>query len=264
MDISTRWWLRRCLKCQARKTSCQTIRWPTFSLPLPNGPCIFVSVDHLGPLPLTPRGNAYILLYTDHFSRRTDRYTTAEAQFTAPGTADILVDCHIPLWGCTATLLSDNGPRFCAKLSLALYDRFGINKIATSSYHPCTNGGIERVNHTTALMLAMVGDEQQTDWDIQLPHAESAYKARSAQPPDFSALHGNTDKTYTPPASHPPLLVRHPFTMPPVQPLLRQMRIGGASAGPGRNISCSRVQLPPRTLWFQRFSSNTLPSGTHL
>ena len=114
MDISTRWWLRRCLKCQARKISRQTIRWPTFSLPLPNGPCILVSVDYLGPPPLTPRGNAYILLYTDRFSRRADMYTTAEAQFTAPGTADILVDRYIPLWGCTVTLLYDNGLRFCA------------------------------------------------------------------------------------------------------------------------------------------------------
>ena len=122
-----------------------------------------------------PRGKAYIFLFTDRFSRRADMYATEEAQFTASGTTDILVDRCIPLWGCPDTLLSDNGFRFCSKLSLALYDRLGTNKIATSSYHPCTNGGVECVNHTMALMLAMVGDEQQTDWDIQLPHVESAY-----------------------------------------------------------------------------------------
>ena len=60
MDISTRWWLRRCLKCHGRKTSCQTICWPTLSLQLPNGPGILFSVDYFGPLPITPRGNAYI------------------------------------------------------------------------------------------------------------------------------------------------------------------------------------------------------------
>ena len=102
-------------------------------------------------------------------------YATTEAQFTASGTADILVDRHIPLWGCPVTLLSDNGLQFYSKLSLALYDRLGINKIATSSYHPCTNGGVERVKHTMALMFAMVGDEQLSDWDIQPPHVESAY-----------------------------------------------------------------------------------------
>ena len=95
INISTCWWPRRCLKCQAPKTSPQTIRWPAFSLPLPNGPGILVSVDYFVPLPLKPRGNGYILLFTDKFSRRADKYATTEARFTAFGTADILVGRHI-------------------------------------------------------------------------------------------------------------------------------------------------------------------------
>ncbi|CAB1099587.1 unnamed protein product [Ectocarpus sp. CCAP 1310/34] len=47
------------------------------------------------------------------------------------------------------------------------------------SYHssstPETNGGTERVNHTMAQMLAVVGNEQQNDWDVHLPHIEFAY-----------------------------------------------------------------------------------------
>ena len=31
-DVSVRWWIRRCLHCQARKTSRHTTRWPTLSL----------------------------------------------------------------------------------------------------------------------------------------------------------------------------------------------------------------------------------------
>ena len=90
MDICTRWWVRHCLKCQARKTSRHTARWPVISLPLPNGPGETVSVDYFGPLPLTPRGNTYILLFTDRFSRRADMYAVTAAEFTAEGTADIL------------------------------------------------------------------------------------------------------------------------------------------------------------------------------
>ena len=105
----------------------------------------------------------------------TTEAATTEAEFTASGTADILVDRCFPLWGCRVSLLSDNDLQLCSKLSRALYERLDINKIATSSYHPCTNGGVERVNHTMALMLAMVGDEEQENWDLQLPHVESAY-----------------------------------------------------------------------------------------
>ena len=80
------------------------------------------------------------------------------AEFTAEGTADILV--NKPLWGCPASLLSDNGLQFCFKLSLAVYKLLGMRKIPTSAYHPIGNDGVERVNHTMAQMLAMVVNER--------------------------------------------------------------------------------------------------------
>ena len=43
-----------------------------------------------------PRGNSCILLVTDRFSSRAD--TFAAAEFTAEGTANILVKKYIPLW----------------------------------------------------------------------------------------------------------------------------------------------------------------------
>ena len=48
-------------------------------------------------------------------------------------------------------------------------------QIATNSYHPNGNGGVERVNHTMAQMLAMVVNELQNNRDVQLPHVELAY-----------------------------------------------------------------------------------------
>ena len=97
MSISTRWWLRHCLKCQARKTSRLTVLWPVISMPLPEGPGIVVSVDYFGLIPVTPRGNTYILLFTDRFSHRADMYTVTAAEFTAEGTANILINRYIPL-----------------------------------------------------------------------------------------------------------------------------------------------------------------------
>ena len=99
IDVSARGWIRRCLHCQARKASRQTVRWPTLSLPLPNGPGITVSVDYFGPLPLTPRGHVHILLFTDRFSRRANMFAVSAENFKAAGTADILLNEYIPLWG---------------------------------------------------------------------------------------------------------------------------------------------------------------------
>ena len=113
-------WLRHCLKCQARKISRLTVRWPVISMPVPEGPGITVSVDYFGPLPVTPRGNTYILLFTDRFSRRADMYAITVAKFTAECTANILINRYIPLWVCPGSILSENGLQVCSKLSQAV------------------------------------------------------------------------------------------------------------------------------------------------
>ena len=110
MEACTKWWVRRCLKCQARKTSRQTVRWPVLPIPLPNSAGVAFSVDYFGPLPTTARGNSYILFFTDRFSRRADMFAVTTAEFTAEGTVNIQVNRSIPLWGYPLTLLSDDGP----------------------------------------------------------------------------------------------------------------------------------------------------------
>ena len=163
------------LEVPSAETPRLIIRCPIITMPLPEGPGVAVSVDYFGPLPVTPRGNTYILLFTDRFSRRADMFPVTAAEFTAEDTAKILVNQYIPLWGCPHTILSDNGLQFCSKLSQAVYQLLGVHKLATSSYHPNCNGGVERVNHTMAQMLAMVVNERQDDWDLHLPHVKFAY-----------------------------------------------------------------------------------------
>ena len=63
------------------------VRWPVISIPLPEGPGIAVSVNYFDPLPVAPRGNTYILLFTDRVSGRSDMYAVTAAEFTAEGTA---------------------------------------------------------------------------------------------------------------------------------------------------------------------------------
>ena len=87
MEVCTKWWVRRCLKCQARKTSRQTVRWPVLPTPLPNSPGIAVSVDYFGPLPITARGNSEVLLFTDRFSRRADMLSLPRPKPKAPQTS---------------------------------------------------------------------------------------------------------------------------------------------------------------------------------
>ena len=161
MNICSRWWLHHCLKCRARKKSRMTVRWPITSMPLPEGPGIAVNVDHYGPVPVTPRGNTYILLFADGFSRRADMVVVTADTFTAEGTANIPINRYIPLWRCSRSTLSDHDLQFRSKLSHAVYKLLGVRKISTRSYHPNGNGGMDRVNHTMAQMLTVVVNELQ-------------------------------------------------------------------------------------------------------
>ena len=143
-------------------------------MPLSEGPGIAISVDYFGPLPVTPRGNTYILLITDKFSRRADIFAVTAAEFTAEGTANILVNQCNPLWRCPRTILSGNRLQLSSKLSQAVYQLLRVHRLATSSYLPNGNGGVERVNHTMVQMLALVAHERQDAWDLHLPHVEFA------------------------------------------------------------------------------------------
>ena len=62
-------------------------------------------------------------------------YAVTAAEFTAEGTANILINRYIPLWECPRSILSDNGVQLCSKLSQAVYKLLGVQKIVTSSYH---------------------------------------------------------------------------------------------------------------------------------
>ena len=77
-------------------------------------------------------------------------YAVCAAQFTAVGTANILVNDYIPKWGCPKSLLTDNGRQFCSELSSAVCRMMGIRKLTTSAYHVMGNGGTERDNRTMA------------------------------------------------------------------------------------------------------------------
>ena len=47
-------------------------------------------------------------------------YAVTAAECPAEGTANILINRYIPLWGCPRSILSDNDLRFSSKLAVPL------------------------------------------------------------------------------------------------------------------------------------------------
>ena len=75
-----------------------------------------VSLDLLGYLPTTARGNAYVFLVVDLLSRHDEAYAITKGGNNTEGCAVQLVNYYTPRWGHPHTSLSDRRAGFVSKM----------------------------------------------------------------------------------------------------------------------------------------------------
>ncbi|CAI5669096.1 unnamed protein product [Oreochromis niloticus] len=134
-----------------------------------------VAVDVMGPFPRTDRGNRYVLVAMDYFTKWPEAYAIPDQE--AETVADVLVEGMFSRFGTAETLHSDQGRNFESKVFAAMCKRLGIKKTRTTPLHPQSNGLVERFNRTLAQQLAMLTSEHQQDWDYHLPLILMAYRS---------------------------------------------------------------------------------------
>ena len=161
--------VRNCAICQQQKNSHQPDS--TTKRHLYTGrPWQRVAIDFTGPLDETPRGNKWILVVTDHFSRWCDAYPLPDS--TAESAARVLEERVFSQFGIPETIHSDQGRQFTSRLFEQLCTLWGCDKTQTSPYRPQANGLCERLNRTLGDALrTMLADRELpvNDWDLLLP-----------------------------------------------------------------------------------------------
>ena len=75
------------------------------------------------------------------------------------------------------TIQSDNGKAFVSVLSKELMKRSHIAQAHSTTYHPQTNGLVERQNRTLVNILRVYCSRYMTDWDKYLPQVVGAYSS---------------------------------------------------------------------------------------
>lgn len=135
--------VRLCPSC-ARKNLKGQKKTTMLKLFPPSKPLEFVALDLLGPLPMTTKGNRFILVIGDRYSKVTQAVPLAE--ITADNVAHAFVKHWILPYGVPLLVLSDNGSQFAAKFFQAVFAALGIKQLFTSTYDPQCNGQIERFN----------------------------------------------------------------------------------------------------------------------
>ena len=79
--------------------------------------------------------------------------------------------------GCPITFQSDNGKAFVAELTKELMKRSQVAQAHSTTYHPQTNGLVERQNRTLVSMLRVYCSRYMDDWDKHLPQVMGVYNS---------------------------------------------------------------------------------------
>lgn len=130
-------------------------------------------MDFWGPVRTSAEGNRYVLVLTDNLSK----YVIAKAMpsNTAKATAEFIMNEFIMVHGAPERLITDNGVHFNNTLLQTITSTMHIAHAFSASYHPQTNGQIERFNATFCTQLAKYYDENKDDWDEYLQSIVYAY-----------------------------------------------------------------------------------------
>ena len=167
-------WVKQCTSCAKRKSPAPKFRAEL--RPFQVGvPLQKVGIDIFGPLPRSKRGNRYILVVTDYFTKWAEAYPLRSQD--AQTVARVLVEQFICRYGVPENIHSDQGSNFESEVFRSMCQLLGIHKTRTTPYHPQSDGLAERLNRTIQTMLTFYVSQDQSDWDEHLPYIMMAYRA---------------------------------------------------------------------------------------
>ena len=174
LQSDVRSYIAGCETCSKRKEPIPTKRAP-MQIVRSGYPMERLAIDILGELPQTNKGNKYILVISDYFTKWTEALPMPNME--ACTVAKILVEDILCRFGIPQKIHSDQGRQFESKLFQEMCKMLGIDKTRTTPYHPQSDGMVERFNRTLATMLSAYVDSNQKDWDDQLPYVMMAYRS---------------------------------------------------------------------------------------
>jgi transposase InsO family protein len=158
-------YVRNCPSCQRYKTPQQQL--PGKMYPTPNRqPWETVSTDLVGPLPRSSRGNCYVVVMQDRFTKWVQCRAVRKA--TARAVTQALYEEVITRFGCPVTVISDNGTQYSGGTFRTLLQELGIVHRLTPPYTPQANP-VETTNKTLKIMVAQFCKAGQKKWDARLP-----------------------------------------------------------------------------------------------
>ena len=183
-------YVKFCDPCQRRKGNREFVA-PLGDVEEPTAPFEVTSMDITGPYLQTPRGNKYLLTFVDHFSKYVEAYPMPDQK--AETCARIYASNIITRHGTGSQLITDQGAAFMSSFFQETCKVLGIRRTRTTSWHPASNGVVERWHRTLHTGISHYINSANTNWDTLVPFFLMAYRATPNTVTGFSPfylLHG--------------------------------------------------------------------------
>lgn len=164
--------IQNCDSCQLKKLTRVKTRQPMTLTDTPGVAFDKISMDVVGPLPITPSGYSHILTIQDLLTKFF--IAIPLKQTTAVDIADALINSFICKFGAPKAILTDQGSNFLNSLIRSVTKRFKITQCRTTAFHPQSNGSIERSHHVLSEYLKHFINQRQS-WDQWLDMATFSY-----------------------------------------------------------------------------------------
>ncbi|UYV65014.1 K02A2.6-like [Cordylochernes scorpioides] len=167
-------WVRQCTECASRKgpKTRSRAKLKTYNV---GAPFERIAIDIMGPLPRSDKGNRYILVAMDYFTKWPEAFPLADQE--AETVAETLISQFFSRFGVPMQIHTDQGRNFESRLFAQMCKLLGSHKTRTTPLHPQSDGMVERFNRTLASQLSLFVAQNQRDWDSQLPILLMAYRS---------------------------------------------------------------------------------------
>jgi Integrase core domain len=130
-----------------------------------------ISVDYLGPLTRSKKGNSYLLVISDWFSKGVVLRPLRAAE--SKSLVEFMEHQIFLQKGVPEKIISDNGKQFVSKHFKDLLTRYEVDHWLNPAYHPQVNPA-ERVNKVIVSALKSYVGTDQTRWDVAIPQIAAA------------------------------------------------------------------------------------------
>jgi hypothetical protein len=119
---------------------------PLHPLPVPDGRFSSVAIDFVGPLPMD-NGFDFLATITDRLGADI-KLIPCHSSVSSEEFARLFLDHWVCDNGCPSQIITDRDKRFMSSFWKSLMKLLNIKHIASSAYHPQTDGASERTNKT--------------------------------------------------------------------------------------------------------------------